>query len=60
MKTHTFLFMSFNFFLYFAKYSKTLVKQPLKKRQNKDLNDKKLNEGQKYYRALPCNTFDLH
>ena len=41
-------------------YSKTCVKQPLKNRQNKDLNDKwKLNEGQKYCRAL-CNTFDLH
>ena len=34
--------------------SKTCVKQPLKNRQNKDLNDKwKLNEGGKYCRMLP-------
>ena len=41
-------------------YSKTCVKQPLRNRQNKDLNVKwKLNEGEKYCRAF-CNTFDLH
>ena len=35
-------------------YSKTCLKQPLKNRQNKDLNDKwKLNVGQKYCRMLP-------
>ena len=35
-------------------YSKPCLKQPLKNRQNKDLNDKlKLNEGQKYSRMLP-------
>ena len=35
-------------------YSKTCLKQPLKNRQNKDLNDKwQLNEGQKYCRMLP-------
>ena len=33
-------------------YSKTCVKRPLKNRQNKDLNDKRLNEGQKYCRTL--------
>ena len=35
-------------------YSKTCVTQPLKKKQNKDLNDKwYLNECQKYCRMLP-------
>ena len=35
-------------------YSKTRLKQPLKNRQNKDVNDKwYLNEGPKYCRMLP-------
>ena len=35
-------------------YSKTCVKRPLKKRQNKDLNkNRQLNEGLKYCRMLP-------
>ena len=35
-------------------YSKTCVKRPLKKRQNKDLNDNlQLSEGQQYCRMLP-------
>ena len=35
-------------------YSQTGVKQPLKNRRNKDLNDKwLLNEGRKYCRMLP-------
>ena len=35
-------------------YSKTLVKRPLKNRQNKDLNDiLELNEGREHCRMLP-------
>ena len=35
-------------------YSKTYVNQPLKNRQNKDLNDKlSPNEGRKYCRMFP-------
>ena len=37
-----------------CQYSKTCLKQPLKKRQNKDFNNKrKLNEGRKDCRMLP-------
>ena len=38
-----------------SEYSKTCVKQPLRNRQNKDLNDKwLLNEGRKYSILLTC------
>ena len=47
----------------FFMYSKTCVKQPLKNRQNKELNDQWwLDKDRKYCRMLVafCNTFDPH
>ena len=45
-------------------YSKTCVKQPLKNRQNKDLNDKLFKNVVSLMKVKSiaefCNTFDLH